>query len=106
MTAFYSTRLVKKSRKACNCDGCGHIMPAGSQIARTAGSYDGEFYSLAYHPDCQEAEIFINRENGFSGEEWMAIRAVEEREDKDSIAAHFPIVARRMGWKLVETEER
>lgn len=105
MTAFYSTRLVKKSRKSCNCDGCGHIMPVGSQIARTAGAYDGEFYSIAYHPECHEAEIFINHENGWGGEEWTALRSIEEREDKDAIAAHFPIVARRMGWKITAKEE-
>jgi hypothetical protein len=98
MTTF-SERDVKAIRKAVPCDGCGKVVPVGAPATRWAGLCDGEFASVAYHPDCRQAEIALNERCGTWGDEWQPIASIEP-EDRNWLLTEFPAVAERLGIKV------
>lgn len=98
MTVF-SERAVKAIRKAVRCDGCGRVIAVGQPATRWTGLSDGEFASVAYHPDCRRAEIALNKMHGTWGEEWQRIGDVDS-EDDYWLLTMFPAVAERLGIKV------
>lgn len=52
---FHAETPVKKTRKQKRCDWCGQLIPIGSAAIRSAGNFDGDFYSSILHPECSHA---------------------------------------------------
>ena len=95
MTVF-SERAVKAVRKPVHCDGCCRVIAVGQPATRWTGLSDGEFASVAYHPDCRQAEIALNERHDTWDEDWQPITSIEP-EDHAWLLAEFPAVAARLG---------
>ena len=50
---FASETIVKSARKDHRCEFCGMTIPAGSEMVRIAGHWDGAFYTAKAHRDCR-----------------------------------------------------
>jgi len=96
MTEFYSETLVKKTRKDHRCDGCGKLIPIGSQALRYSGKFDGEFGTFVHHPECREAECALNKLCRTRYDEWMSLADIES-DDHQWLLDKHPIVAARFG---------
>jgi hypothetical protein len=98
MSAYYSHRTIKATRKPHQCEGCGKIIEAGAPAFYWAGDCDGDFYSAHYHLDCREAEVVWNSIRDTWGDEYDSLCAIhEEPEDVAWLVEEFPAVAARMG---------
>ncbi len=100
---FVNERPVKATRKLATCAACGTHIQIGEPAIRWAGITDGEFSSAAYHPDCREAEIRMNRECGSAAYDWFAL-SERDPDDDDWIAVNFPAVAERLGITTTKGE--
>lgn len=60
--SFISERPIKATRKRHLCSACDKWIEIGEPAINWAGTTDGEFSSVLYHPDCREAEIAYNRD--------------------------------------------
>lgn len=97
MTDFYRETSVKKVRKAHPCNGCGHRLSVGGAAIRIAGKFEGDFNSFVYHPDCRDAEVWLNDEIHRSEiGEWVLLHEAD-REDGPWLFDKFPAVAKRLG---------
>ncbi len=83
MTYFSRQRDVKKTRKVHPCEACERPIAKGSKATYFAGTFEGDFYSAHYHPDCREAENAWNAAAGFSGDEHTVLWVMFEEGDSD-----------------------
>lgn len=94
---FSSETSVKAIRKARHCDACGKLVEVGQSAIKWAGTTDGDFGTLLYHPDCRAAEIALNKLSGtWSNEEWIGLWDFDW-ENADWLLAEYPEVAARKG---------
>lgn len=88
---------VKAVRKEHRCQGCRTKLEIGQPAARWAGTTDGQFDSVIYHPECREAEVALNDLTGdWVYGDWHSLSEIED-DDRAWLAENHPIVARRMG---------
>lgn len=53
--SFHSTKNVKRAMKAKKCYWCGHYCERGDPRSVHVGVWEGDFYSIVYHPECSAA---------------------------------------------------
>lgn len=94
--SFVNERAVKALRKDATCCACSRKIHAGEPAVRWAGVIDGDFASVAYHPDCRAAEIAYNAICDTNADEWLSFRDMEE-DDHVWLAEEHPTVAARLG---------
>jgi len=95
--SFNREWTVKAVRRHARCDGCGQQIEVGQPAHRWAGMTDGDFASIAWHPECRAAEIMLNDLSGIRhGDDWMRL---DDRDPEDDawLRAEHPIVADRLG---------
>ena len=89
---FCNEHAVKAVRKNHFCEGCGKYVLIGEPAIRWTGIGEDGFASVIYHPECREAEVYMNREiNSF---EWCPLNSHEE-DDWPWLMDKFPAVAAR-----------
>jgi hypothetical protein len=72
MSDFWRSRFAI-ARKTHVCDECRCPIAIGHRYERFAGSQEGDFYSIAYHPECRAHALHINADNDYP-EDWRSIR--------------------------------
>jgi len=89
---FCNEHPVKAVRKNHFCEGCGKYVLIGEPAIRWTGIGEDGFASAIYHPECREAEVYMNREA--SSFEWWPLGNHEE-DDWPWLMEKFPAVAAR-----------
>lgn len=93
--SFSNEQRIKATRKRAWCVGCGQPIEVGSAAVRWTGITDGDFQSVAYHPECRDAECALNEMH--SADEWIGLCEVTgERDDELWLLEEFPAVAARL----------
>jgi len=62
--SFHTSRHVKNTRKIKRCDWCRELIQKGEPSIISSGVFEGNFYSVRYHPECYDAVdrwIEVNR---------------------------------------------
>jgi hypothetical protein len=98
---FLSERIIKVTRRAHVCEGCGQTIPASDPAYNWRG-VDDYFMSAYYHPDCREAEVKLNDLWDRNSDEWMCLQD-RDREDHAWILAEYPAVAERLNIQPEKT---
>lgn len=94
---FSSETKVNAVRKSRRCDACGKFVEIGQPAIKWAGTTDGDFGTLIYHPDCRAAELALNELHGtWSNEDWIGLWDFDW-DDADWLIDQFPEVAARKG---------
>lgn len=60
---------VKRTRKKRPCDWCGEKINQGDASVTTSGIFEGDFFSVRYHPECNAAAYRWYEANKCWGEE-------------------------------------
>lgn len=95
--SFSSEMRTKAVRKQHRCDACPAPIEIGQPMIKWAGTTDGDFGILKYHPECREAEIALNKlHDTWSNDEWIGLWDFDW-EDAEWLIEEFPIVAARKG---------
>jgi len=102
--SFTNEKTVKAVRKPAQCCACGKMIEIGESAVRWAGMTDGDFSSVAYHPDCRQAEVEINRLHDTYFDEWFGLSEIEWEDHRWLLETH-PAVAARMGITLAKIKE-
>lgn len=95
MTDFQTTKPVKAIRKPAFCEHCNTMIDVGSPAIKTSGSYEGDFYSVYCHPECEAAGTAYATMTGYWGEEFQRLHELDS-EDWPWIIEEHPAVAIRM----------
>jgi hypothetical protein len=53
--SFFNSTFVKKTQKRRRCDWCLEHIEIGEPSVYTAGTFEGDFFTGRYHPECREA---------------------------------------------------
>lgn len=94
--SFYSERHIKSVRKARQCCGCTSMLNVGDPALACSGrNYDNDFWDGAYHHDCRDAELALNKLHDTHWDEWVSLAEIEW-DDYPWLLADFPTVAARM----------
>lgn len=102
--SFANERTVKAVRKPAQCDACGKRIQIGEPAIRWAGMGEGMFMTAAYHPECREAEVALNKLHGTYYDDWMGLADIEYDDHRWLLAEH-PVVAERKDITLASIEE-
>jgi hypothetical protein len=94
--SFINEHPVKATRKRAQCVGCLKMIDVGSPAIRWAGMVDGDFQSVAYHPECRAAEIAWNAMIGNDAYDWLSLSEMD-REDWPWLIVEHPAAAARKG---------
>jgi hypothetical protein len=95
--SFVTEKPVGAVRKRHLCSACDKWIEIGEPAVNWAGTTDGDFSSVHYHPDCREAEIAFNRhaQTDRYADEWQGLLDAEP-EDRPWIKANWPLPYLRM----------
>lgn len=108
--SFFRTRSVAATRKAHTCDACERPIAKGQPATHCAGKVEGDFYNAYYHPDCREAEDYLNLRSGLGGDEYTELWFLyDERNDEELVPASLDLTGElREQWPAVlnRLEER
>lgn len=96
MTAF-GERTVAAARKEHACVACGAAIDKGTSYVRWTGLNDGALDSVAYHPECREAEIAWNQHLGTFADDWQSLMLNRDRDDDLWLSEKHPRAAERLG---------
>ena len=66
--SFNRERWTKSTRKKHHCLWCGWEIPAGSAACYASGTWEGDFWTGYFHPECAAAKDAVLSEYG----EWEA----------------------------------
>ncbi len=94
---FMSEQKIAASRKEHRCEACCQMIALGQPYVRWSGKVDGDFSSVAYHPECRAAEIALNQNYDTNADEWVSLAYDREGDDDDWLRAEWPLVAERLG---------
>ena len=83
--AFYSSKVVKKTRKPHSCEHCRLAIPTGSECQYDAGKFDGDFYARYSHSECAKQWVDINH-CARHGEEWIPLSEMGDVYPHESFA--------------------
>lgn len=112
---FASETVVKRTRKDHRCEFCCTTIPAGSEMLRLAGHWDGDFYTAKAHPDCRA--MWIAAFNDF-GDPWEGMvfdlveamigdcTADEGQDILDAYRGRFPHPVCRIELRLLKSRLR
>lgn len=99
MSAFFTHRDIKATRKDHRCTGCTKLIPAGANAWYFSTKYDGIFWDGHYHQECRAAELALNELHDNRGDDFIGIQSIgDEPEDVDWLKDEYPVVAARMGF--------
>ena len=100
---FHSTKEIRRTRKVHICEQCGRPISFGSAARAAAGKYDGNFYSIHMHIECDDAAREFAKLNDLWGEDWPWFRDMENSEFEHHawLRVNHPIVADRLGVEKV-----
>lgn len=95
--SFRSERAIKATRKRHLCSACDQWIEIGEPAINWAGTTDGDFSSVHYHPDCREAEIAYNRDclDGHWSDDWERL-CEAEHDNRPWIKENWPTPYLRM----------
>ena len=74
---FYSSKDIKKTRKAHKCEHCFLSIPKGSTCLYEAGKWEGDFFSHHTHNECANEYKDINKYTD-CGDEWLPLDQMQE----------------------------
>ena len=57
MGDFWDARPIKQTQKTHCCDWCKTLLPAKSEAVYIAGVWEGDFFGVYTHPECNDAWI-------------------------------------------------
>jgi hypothetical protein len=77
--SFYSSYVVKKTRRDHRCEWCGERILTGSSARRAAGVYDG-FWHGVFHREC----YYASQNMEFAEDGWMPHEYARGRTDDDT----------------------
>jgi hypothetical protein len=96
---FHSTTDIKRTRKVHICEQCNRPISFGSPARHAAGKYEGDFYSMHMHVECDDAARAYADLNCLWEEDfpWFPHMDDSEHQHHAWLRANFPIVADRLG---------
>ena len=53
--SFFNSTVVKKTQKRRRCDWCLEHIEVNEPSVCTSGTFEGDFFTGRYHPECSEA---------------------------------------------------
>jgi hypothetical protein len=99
---FQNRMEIRSVRKPHECEHCGRKIEVGNPAIKTTGQWDGYFYALYEHPECEAAGLAYAKETGYWGDEftWFQHVDLDEYDLKPWLLENAPIVAARMKIEL------
>jgi hypothetical protein len=100
--SFFTERTIKATRKVHRCQGCGVVIPIGSEAYYFSMKGEDGVWSGHYHPDCREAEKRLNDMLGWQGDDDWCLLHDADTEERDVLRKEFPAVYAR--WDEARAE--
>ena len=96
MSDWSRSTKITRTRKSHDCHHCDGVIEVGSRANKLAGVYDGVFFTVYTHEECQEAGDALAIKSGNWGEDYLWLNQIDEHEDARFILERFPTVAARL----------
>lgn len=109
MTHSFSARTEHVARKRQVCEYCQSDIPPGTSHLKIAGKYDGDFYAVRGHLDCEKLwralfEYLSPDGDGMQfnlcDELTSCCTANEAQETLDAVRGHYPHAVNRLEFSL------
>jgi hypothetical protein len=96
MSNFQSSTTIKRTRNRHTCQHCGRLIEIGAAASKTAGIYEGDFYSDYSHVECADAAHDYATMHDAWGDDYVWLHDMSEQEDFKWLLENHPIVAERL----------
>ena len=83
MSFFHETTHTARKQYQCAC--CSNYLEIGEKYVRWVGLSDGEFSSLAMHPECYEWEKYLNHKHYDPGDYWISLYTFVDDDPDDAL---------------------